>query len=389
MRYFFLNYIIIILTLSSCSNNANLNEKGEVLKIDRKLSLGDTLVINIPDTINDISNITQPFYNFDDSRFCYQDKVVSNKLNIYCYDLNKKFWTSNTLNINGPDKVLSNGGFSMQSERIFYFPTNDSRLIILNNSGKKIKEFIYSEDRMVAYNSQVKVPFTFIDSADNIYFDITEYKRLDKESTFMDSKLIGKLNLESGEFDKIVPYPQEFIGKTWSTNDVGRNHVLVNDKVYFNFTKSKFIYKYSLDGSLIAKARIANSKIKDSQGLESNDPYQNALSQLKNGHYVAIVYDKWNKLFYRIATYLDTDANLSLENPESIGQAFKSKTISLIAFNQNLEIIARNNFLTKDTGISESLFFVNQDGLHIYQNNVNRKEGEMYLRKVNQEIISP
>lgn len=378
-------YGLLLIIMYSCSDKNVNNEQLLIgdLNLERHLELGDTLHISVPDEITNITALMKPFFTFNDTYFAYQGEQNNGQIPIHRYSYDESSWETIQLETSGPNQVYGAGGFGWLSDSVMYYlSTIDARIILLDEQGAKTDEFVFSDNRMVSYNSAVKSPFIFIDDEHNLYFDITQYKSLTEESTFEQANLIGVLDTLNKTFRSIVPYPPEFHGKTWSTNDVGRKSFIVDEHIYMSFSKSKYIYKYDMTGNLVDQSIVGTRGIKDAQGRKNDDPYQHALNQLKNGHYVTIIYDKWNELFYRIGTYLDTSLDFSLDKPETMSEAFRSQKIAITAFDKELKIIAHNVFPTQETGLNHAYYFVNKNGLYLYQSIRDKKEESLPFRKV-------
>ena len=243
-----------------------------------------------------------------------------------------------------------------------------------------MEKYLYGESRVVSYNSQVKSPKVY-DNGDYIVFDITEYMRLEDVSTFEKSKVVGVFNYKTNEFSKIVGYPTEFRNKAWSSNDVMRNTEIVNGNIYINFSKSRNIYVYNLSGEFIQAAKVGIDEIKESKGLQTGDPIENAMIMINNGYYPKMIYDKWRKVFYRFAVYMDT--NEEIRTPEDFGRLMRKKTLSIITFDQNLNILAKNNFASFESGLNEEIYFVNENGLYILTYIPNFTENQYNFTKFN------
>ena len=178
--------------------------------------------------------------------------------------------------------------------------------------------------------------------------------------------MLGIYDYKKQKLNKIIKYPDEFQNKVWSANDIERNSIVLNNKVYLNFTKSSKIYIYDLKGNLLKNSKVNFDKIKEAKERVQNKT-RNLLNKENNGFYFKIIYDKWRDIFYRIAVYYDT--NQEIKTMQDLLSVIKKRTIGIIAFDKELKIIAKNKFSTNETKISENFYFVNEKGLNLMSYN--------------------
>lgn len=353
----------IVISLFGCGKALEIGSE-ESIAISKTLLVTDTLRINLPDTIPHIKSEPRPFFSTDNESFGYLNGSSDNQMLICRYLFDKNSWELIHLNRQGPNQVYGAGAYSfLDLDSFYFFPVNAPKILRVGSEGTVLNNYEYASDRMVAYNSSVKSPKIY-DDGESIYFDIGEYRRLEDESTFEVSNLIGVYNYKTDKFKKIVKYPNEFRNNTWSSNDVERDFVVHNKHIYFNFSKSEDIYVYDLEGKFIKKSKIKVNQIRDSEGLKVDDAFENALAQLNNGYYTNLIYDPWRNVFYRIGIHFDINQDVKTGN--ELGSAFPKRTMTIVTFDQELTVIAKDEFLSVRLGISEDYFIVREDGFYMY-----------------------
>jgi len=355
---------ILLLCFSSCDRKRNFEKERKVFEHSKRMVLTDTLNIKLPDSISHIKSETRPFFSSDGWGFGYLTRGVDNNMYINRYLFQENKWEIIKINTQGPNQVYGQGAFSFseKNDMFYYFPLNTPRILEVKKNGEVQREHKYSPDRTVAYNSQVKSP-NIIDDGQSIFFDIGEYRSLEDVSTYEEVSLIGIYDYQINKFRKIVKYPEEFHGKKWSPNDVAKNFVIADEKIFMSFSKSKYIYVYDLEGEFIEKSTVGIDAIKDSEGLKSDDSFANALAQVNNGYYHNLIYDKWRKVFYRIGIHYDVKQRV--ESPQDMGRAFQKRVMTIITFDSDLNIIAEAQFFTLQTFLMENYFLLNTDGFYL------------------------
>ncbi|MBO3699136.1 DUF4221 family protein [Roseivirga sp. E12] len=374
-------WITAFIMTSGCSESRNEVKNKNDNKLTKRLVITDTLNIQLPDTITHLNNESRPFFSSDEKSFSYLTESFSDVMSLNRYSFEKNDWTVTRLHIQGPNQVYSLGAFSGEHDdgSFYYLPTIAPHILKVSSKGNVLENYEYSPNRDLAYNSQVKSPNIY-DDGESIYFDLGEYRDLKNTSTFEEAYLIGAYNYKTNELKKLIHYPDEFRNKKWSTNDVGRNSVILKNRIYMSFSKSKKIYVYDLAGEFIKESEAGIDAIDESQGLESNDPFQNALAQINNGYYHTLIYDKWQKLFYRLAIHFDIENKIS--DPQDLGRAFQKRTLTILTFDENLNIVSKDSFLTAKSFISEEFYLMLEDGLYLNLNTPSQPENEYSFIKL-------
>jgi len=376
MRIFlFISTLLIFITFS-CTKNTTKRQNGE---LNSTLILSDTIKVFLPDSINHLGNTSRPFNNIYDNHFSYStnDEDIVELVN---YNYRTDYWSKTTLYKTGPNQVYSEGAYSfINQNELLFLPIVAPYILKINTNGSIIEKHQYAANPMQAVDSKIKSSSVDIHE-DKIYFDLAEYADFNKTNTYKKIKTIGAYDLNTGEFSKIVNYPQEYHGKLWSSNDSEHSFVISQNKIYMNFSKSNFVYVYDLNGELITKKIVGNLKIRESKGKSGNDIYQDALDQLNNGHYLKIIHDKWRNVFYRIGTFVDIQTPIN--DPQEFAKVYNKKKISITTFDADLNIVANGEFFALQERINENYLWVRKDGLYIYAVPTEPTESYYYFRKI-------
>ncbi len=361
--------IPIILLITSCKSDIS-NESTKHLS--EVLFVADTIKISIPDkvAIEDFGTS----WNFHKNMIGFLSPTAVNYLNLNIYDFNRNNWVKVKLNLEGPDQVFSEGSFAFISDSLFYyFPAAKPVVLKINFSGQVLQSHSISTDRSANYYLMNKNPVIGYVNG-QIGFDLSEHASLGDPETFYTSRLYGLIDTaKQQDALKIIDYPEEFHGKVWSSNSVGRNSYLLNDTIYFNFVKSKFIYRYDLNGNLIDKKMADIPEIKDAK-VRSNSSMTDLINHEMAGYYPKLVYDPWQKVFYRFGVYY-ASANREISKFSEFAQVAKTRTLAIIVLNKNLDILGVNRFGLAE-GVSEKHYFINNQGLYLYSLH-RKKEDEL------------
>lgn len=355
MKYIYLS--LVLLLFQSCNKE---------VKYVKNIVVTDSIKILLrEDIINPNSNI-QPYWNYNEDLLSFLSNTVNDTIFISTYNLKTRLWKKKPLSIKGKNQVYSEGAFShLSNSKIIYFPNIIPRALIINENGEVVNSYNYSDGYHLNYFSQNRSPNIYSNDSSFI-FDLIEYNSLSNKNTYKNTDLLGIYDYKKQKLNKIIKYPDEFQNKVWSANDIERNSIVLNNKVYLNFTKSSKIYIYDLKGNLLKNSKVNFDKIKEAKERVKNIT-RNLLNKENNGFYFKIIYDKWRDIFYRIAVYYDT--NKEIKTMQDLMSVIKKRTIGIIAFDKELKIIAKNKFSTNETKISENFYFVNEKGLNLMSYN--------------------
>ena len=98
---------------------------------------------------------------------------------------------------------------------------------------------------------------------------------------------------------------------------------------------------------------------------QSGDSMENAMTQINNGYYSRIIYDKWRDVFYRVGVYFDVKNEIT--SPSEVAMAFRKKKILILTFDKDLNILSKNEFDAINNRLNEYYTWITEKGLFMYQ----------------------
>lgn len=333
---------------------------SKAVKMQNELIVTDTLNLILPRSINHPLSDLSYFWSHDGESFSFLSNGSLDSLFINRYAPTKG-WLKTLVRPYGPNQVYSAGAFAFNSDTSFYyFPSTVSKILSLNSlDGKVYVEFDYSPLRLERIRRNNNRASIYVGQG-LIGFDLVEYRPLEEESTFYESFIYGLYKSDS--LHKIIRYPEEFHGKVWSSNDVDRNSVVVDEKIYFNFSKSPYIYVYDFEGEMLGKHKVGSDRIKESESGRVDNAEINMFRRENNGYYTNLIYDKWRKVFYRIGIYYDTKEQMY--DIKDLARIAKKRMVTITTFNKDFKTLAYNEFAL-NSKMDERLCFVNEEGLFL------------------------
>ncbi|MFT6971850.1 MAG: hypothetical protein ACJAXX_002425 [Roseivirga sp.] len=328
--------------------------------MQNELIVTDTLNLILPRSINHPLSDLSYFWSHDGESFSFLSRGSLDSLFINRYAPTKG-WLKTLVRPYGPNQVYSAGAFAFNSDTSFYyFPSTVSKILSINSlDGKVYEEFDYSPLRLERIRRNNNRASIYVGQG-LIGFDLVEYRPLEEESTFYESFIYGLYKSDS--LHKIIRYPEEFHGKVWSSNDVDRNSVVVDEKIYFNFSKSPYIYVYDFEGEMLGKHKVGSDRIKESESGRVDNAEINMFRRENNGYYTNLIYDKWRKVFYRIGIYYDTKEQMY--DIKDLARIAKKRMVTITTFNKDFKTLAYNEFAL-NSKMDERLCFVNEEGLFL------------------------
>ena len=371
--------MFLIIPLLSCSSKTE-----KAFAISKRLTIKDSLIIHLPDTIQHLGGLTRPTYNSTNRYFSYYT-VTDQNIKVYSYARESQNWNLVRLSLNGKNQVYGQGAFNIKGNTITYIPFNAPKIIKLNNEGIKTSEYSFFSNRNMAFDSKIKNP-VFHHDDENMYFDLGSYVSLSNPKTFEKTYTVGVYSFSKDTFTPIIKYPEEYHDKTWSGNDAEHHFVMRDELIFMNFAKSKYVYVYNNSGELVHRGLVNSENIKESKGNNTSDSMQNAIRQINNGYYSKIIYDKWRDVFYRLGVYFDV--NYEINSAQDVANAFRKKKIFIITFDKDLNVLAQDEFDAMKTRLNEYYHWVNEEGLFLYQIPSSKPETTYQFAKFELQDIS-
>lgn len=346
---------IIISILLSCNSNTS-KEKVYLEKTDQQLSFS-------LDSETKSSILALFPYNDKNGRE-YLTFQNERKNEILVYDINSK----ELLFKIKPDEEGANGvgrflGYYISDlDNIYLTPRNRAKIAHIDKKSE-LKEWIrydMTSDSLPLGNfnsiSTSYRPIIIIDS--NMYI-ISKCNRL-----ALTNPVTAIINLKTNEI-KALPFEYPLFpvsddkSKPYSI-EMDFSRYYDGKQFVYSFHYDEYIYIASVNHENITKIPVKSkyiSKIKFTEKMSSGNPMKNACENPKYGN---LLYDKYRKVYYRIA-YPENELSNN-ENFKDI-YTYGRKTFSIIILDDKFNIIGETLF--PDFIYSPTLIFIREDGLYI------------------------
>lgn len=310
------------------------------------------------------------FFNSNDSLHFYSMlNAREDYINVYNYnsgDILKKI----ALGIEGPNGVGSGNGLMahhfISPDSILVYNYHLFTLFLINDSSKILAKYKLQgrydkkQDMAVPEPSTLK-PMVVTDN--KVYLIGSLVKAVIKDKS--NSGMIIAIDLKSGEINRSLERPDIYNTGNWSAHYLktalyGDFNTDLNNYVY-SFGADPFVYETNHSG-LLKKHFMGSKYLKKVSPLSfsSNDSYDSR--QVKrydftSGAYSKIIYDKYNKFYFRFV-FLPL---LEHEYKETEG-IYDGKESVIIFDNRFVKL---GEFLLPRHTYDFSNFFINEEGLHL------------------------
>jgi hypothetical protein len=240
-------------------------------------------------------------------------------------------------------------------DSIFLMALLEQRICLVDSSSKLKKKFQLSNDKVYAimgttYSTHIK----------NGLMHLTGYpvpQRAVSSSDFSD--LI--LNLKNGKLISQYKLSKEYDRGFWGYHNYLRIKAIFDEdgnNLIFSFPNDNYLH-VKHDHDSIKKYFAGSSKIKRLRPVSSNymrDDEKIYKHTAEQGSYSGVFYDRWNKLFYRVAF---SPITKDYESPADTQQ-----NPSLIILNKNFLKVGEYSLPSHTYDMSS--IYVSQEGLHIF-----------------------
>jgi hypothetical protein len=349
--------ILIFFTLISCSNN-----ETDVLlqEIEKKVFILDessSLNISSASFFTNLSNNENfSFLNVNNnSLVIYKDSIpLSIKL-----DVEGANGVGN-LNTFTSHKILPNNTFALVQSQM-------GKVFVLNKKGKVLNKFeLFNINNRKSFYSfpynSINNPIIFLDNG--LYFTESLVKYFEN---YNDVPLIRKLSMLDGKSESFFLLPKLYEKNFWGalfkynlsiSKTINDEHFLVNSPI------SEDLYKIDLEGNILEKIECKSKFINNIEPMNNDKLYGNKNSadwkkinsySLTSSDYNSIIFDKFNKLYYRII-YLRPDLNKYISGE-------RKPDFSIIVLDDKFNILGEQKFNSKI--YSNNFILVSKSGLAI------------------------
>jgi len=332
-------YILVFISIlgilfSSCRNTPNL-QKAYLYKLVQT----DTLHINVPDTVPDISNAKKWSYN--NHYFSWLTDI--NGIEIYRYNFRKKCFNRFCLNHEYKDQIKFPGPYSFLSDSILlYYHPYVNELLIINLNKREIDDVYYIPsgygitgiDRLELF-----IDSSFIILPANSTSPLDEY--------FCDKNILAmKIDKKSKSITFLGRFPQSV-----NHNVIPRLNIVIPDaivhsnKMVLSYRAEKNILEYSIKVDTFASFLCEDIYHKEQEYKYNTEDIKLVMSEEFSGLYKSLLFDKKNKRYFRISlSYPKYDGVLPSfsDNKAYYKSIIKTRIVTVFVLDSKLEVIAKN-----------------------------------------------
>ena len=357
-----LGILIISLFFISCNHkmdsvNKYYDEEKDNVLFDTLRCIG-TVIFPLDSTTSYIFRASE--YNEKNDTYSF---IFNNNLLIYSYN-EQKMINKIKLDISSPTS------YSILSEdSIIVLDYNHNTINYINSFGECYDK-IEIDENIKYYPSPVcKISPLIKKNEKIIFFGNIAGEYIDEDTT--NRKVMGIVDLSKKHTQYKVSYPEIYYKANWGGGLfrwVYADYNCDNNFYVLSFPAVHYISIVSANGELIKEYYAGSQQIKNIESV-SQSKIKQISSESKVSHFVEndsyanIIYDKYKKIYYRIA-------ELKSEYSNSLGW---HKNIVIITMNENFEIIEETNIGECNSNYRYAMF-VNKNGLHIPE-----KTSEDYL----------
>ncbi|SFF09242.1 DUF4221 family protein [Thermoflexibacter ruber] len=246
------------------------------------------------------------------------------------------------------------------------FIHNGYRLFLANGKGHIIRNYSLIDKSAYSVSSNPSIgtltPAKLI--GDTLYISAMPDKDFYNPKYFESEELKILLNVKDGRFRYTFSYPNSYQGYIWGTNLAYFFHT-------YNENTNNFVYSFSID----EKIYVTNHKNSLKSFYAGSKSFTNSMPMttltkdfqeqfeyyLSQPSYFAIYYDKYRKLYYRIAHHPAKEEDI-------ISKSY-IKQASIIILDSSFNKIGET--LLPKYDFTETMCFINKDGLYIAKPNKN------------------
>lgn len=342
--------ISLFLIFCSCQNTGKINNSHYLAKADSILN------VYIGPTVNPVTNNLTYFEKNGKKLIGY-----AHMNDLMFYDIKTQaFYHKIRFQQKGPDGVGNLSRFHIENLDSIYIFTY-THLLIADSSGHVYKRKSFSEILTDKEQPIAPIPMFYIHNNRVV----NSQNKLDIACYLMDDNISTVDNISTG-----------------FTYDIQRDSIYLNNLYYPSIGKelaysrdkgnSKYVYSFYLENRLhvisengqssfiTCKSKYAPRSL--SPVIPAGDLYTDVTATIIKPRYYSLLYDKWNKLYYRFF-YLGAD-NLKQGMDLSYYWALKDSPaqFSVMILNEDLQVIGET--LIPENTCSPFMYFINEDGLH-------------------------
>lgn len=354
---FFAFFILIVL---SCKDKLSTNSSEDRLTLeitsDKIIIPADSVTLNRFDYIQ--------FVNYNQKELLYllnrkQNEIVRYDLNNPEYNLRIKIATE------GPDGVGIVQGFTVHSDdSIYLISRNQSKIFLINLKGQLLRsiDYRYTEDGDWVYPVRIGMdPYKSLDIVGNRFYlpGMIEgnWSQL-SPSDLLKAKICIEVDGINSTVKKMnFGYPPDYWKKGKKEPIFGR--VFNGESFVYSFWADHYIY-VTPNHTKYLRYYAGTSFIKEVEALPNEQSLESYLRYIcKTGRYNSIIFDRFNKVYYRLA-YLPIEVTKNTELMKEV--RFPSRPV-IIILSENFEHMGEVKL--PERRFYPANFIVKQDGFYL------------------------
>ncbi|MGW8123877.1 DUF4221 family protein [Roseivirga echinicomitans] len=377
---FYLLMLSVLLALVSCSGRETLDSDHSQMtnNVDIEFDHKDSLVFYYHSFPRFDFNQVYSGYNKSKDTVVLFSNAKQNSIDFFDLETGVKF-DSLMLPLNGPNGIQRLGNFIINNDSLFVIDSFRYELLIYSLDGVVLNKIKLRSDN--PFETLLPRYFTaqeILKEGDKIYItgdpdlnphDLKNYKK---------GRYIVEVNLTSEEVKHIGNVPKIFHNDKWMINQYFYRYAVDSERKgwVFSFESSDSVFHYSINGEV--KSYYAGTTLEDNlkpwgkSDMNSQDAYKFYLSHQS---YAKIIYDSYNKLYYRFVRH----PNLDAVSKGDIDRMW-ARDFSIVILDESFNWVGETEINGK--GIGEN-HLLTKSGVYIsYYNNENAVEGVKKFVKI-------
>ncbi|ERM84910.1 hypothetical protein P872_22885 [Rhodonellum psychrophilum GCM71 = DSM 17998] len=360
----FLTASLFFLLLMGCTTR-NESESAKTLYSDKKISFGiDTLTIKLNKELNFDYPYSSRFFDGSETYFVGYNSGL-HKLDFFSLE-GLKYSFSTILEKDGPNGMDDPWDFFIQSLDSIYYLGKDSKLTLLDTSGKVLSVFKL-EDPMGNYGYKAN-PITFKiflnQEKNKMYLNSYSFSHLPNNHAYFKEPFVSFIDLRNSDMDTIpIQFPKIYLETDKILGEyMEPNVIFVDNRIIYSFPADPSIYTYNLTTK--EKEVFGGESLNSKNSIEYmapddyHDIQKRIIHQIENTYFYNVVHDPFRKLFYRIHS-----GGVSFQIDEDDINSVFEKPIFLTVFDENFNILQEMELPSKTYNALS--MFVTKSGLHL------------------------
>jgi hypothetical protein len=361
--------LVLLVTVTSCNTDSIVNkEQKKYLNNNNKYKLQYTGMKKFP--LDEESTVKTQYISYIQTDSINIFSFVNNHNNaIYLYN-----YDSATLlkkikyDKEGPDGVLSLRGYLyLNEDSIFVYSNNDHNLCLTNSNAKVLERYklydrVKYDENSIIYPSPIPMTTVPLTKFNNNVILFGFYAAEFDFETPSNRPVCVMLNLEDKSVKHLINYPEQYSKYNWAGGFTYRMpcYTLDDKSMIISFSAHHNLVRYDFETQTEKDFYAGSSAIKRIKPYSTD---RNMVAETRseidwymtNSSYESILYDKYNKIYYRIA-------RLPVKNYTS-NDSESRKPLIIIILDSELNYLGEVA-LDEYKNIVTANWFISEEGIH-------------------------